>query len=403
MRISTSEPAVHLTYCLNIHPGEGWSDNFAAIRRHACAVRDAVGGVRPFGLGLRLSAGAAQELEDCRNLREFRGFLADQNLYVFTVNGFPFGTFHGARVKDKVYGPDWRTPDRVEYTCRLVRILGELLPEGVSGSISTVPGSYRSWCRSVEDLDLMLLNLGRAALVCARAYEETGRRIQIAIEPEPDCVWDTTDQLLELFTRRLPGAGSDLLAGHASLSRDAAWGILRNHLAVCFDTCHQAVLFEPVAGALDTLASMDIPVAKVQVSAAPSCRVTKAALHELRAFEDAVYLHQTVVRDGSGRVHRYADLGPALSSLETEGGTAGELRTHCHIPLSIGRFGTLGSTRSELGTEFFALLHNGITPHVEIETYTFSVLPEELRRVDVVDSITAEYQWFLGEWERASG
>ena len=63
---------------------------------------------------------------------------AEQNLYVFTINGFPYGCFHGARVKENVYVPDWRTPERRDYTNLLADILADLLPRNLTVQIFRV-------------------------------------------------------------------------------------------------------------------------------------------------------------------------------------------------------------------------------------------------------------------------
>jgi hypothetical protein len=147
-----SDPPIHLTYCLNIHPCETWEENFAAIKEHALAVRDSVAPDKAFGLGLRLSNKAAKALSVVGKLQEFKNFLAENNLYVFTINGFPYGRFHGTKVKENVYKPDWRTSERRDYTIALADILSALLPENVEGSISTVPCTYKSWI-STEDGD----------------------------------------------------------------------------------------------------------------------------------------------------------------------------------------------------------------------------------------------------------
>jgi len=397
MRIGDAANPLHLTYCLNIHPGEHWADVLGAVRGHACEVRNRLGWTGPFGLGLRLGSVAAHELMEAGRLAEFKVFLAAEGLYVFTLNGFPYGRFHGTRVKEKVYAPDWASTERQDYTAWLTCILAELLPEGVAGSISTVPGAYRtSRGQGAAAHDNILLGLGRAAAACDEVFRETGRHIRIAIEPEPDCLWDTTDQVIELFTRDLPGRGATLLAGDLLIEEPAARQILGAHLGVCLDVCHQAVLFERPAESLRRLLAAGVPVAKIQVSAAPTCRTTPAALRQLRAFVDPVYLHQSCLRDARGGLRRFADLPEALAAAG-DAGPECELRTHFHIPLCVAKAGSLGSTRRLLDRRFFDLVRGGASPHIEVETYTFDVLPEGLRRHGVDDNIVAELRWILAK------
>lgn len=105
---------------------------------------------KPFGIGLRLANVAAQELLTGNNLTGFKAWLESENLYVFTLNGFPFGSFHHQVVKDKVYAPDWTQSDRLDYTLRLIEILTVLLPNELDGGISTLPISYRTHLRSLK-------------------------------------------------------------------------------------------------------------------------------------------------------------------------------------------------------------------------------------------------------------
>lgn len=394
MKLNASGLPVHLTYCLNIHPGEAWDDVVHAVRTYPVALRRELGHTGPLGLGLRLGNRAAVECGTGRRLAEFAALLADLGFYVFTINGFPYGQFHATRVKEQVYAPDWRSPERVAYTVHLAEILAALLPEDCPGSISTVPGAYRSWIRDDAARQNVMAGLGEAAVRLAAIRQRTGRHIWLAVEPEPDCLWDSTADLLSLF--------GGLRAAGAATAASGVAAALRDHLGVCFDTCHLAVTFEDVTAALARLLAADVPVAKIQVSAAPAGTVTPAALGQLTRLAEPVYLHQTAWRQPGGRVIRFPDLPEALAGLETAAlapsGAQGEVRTHFHIPLSLACWEALGSTRAELTPEFFGLLRRGVCPQVELETYTFSVLPEELRARGVVASLADEFRWFLSQW-----
>ena len=366
------------------------------MRNEAQAVRATLGRTGPFGLGLRLGARAATQLKEPGTLAAFQSFLADAGLYVFTVNGFPYGPFHGTQVKESVYAPDWSTPERLAYTRDLVYILARLLPAGVPGSISTVPGSYRRWVDNDPYRDRILSGLGHAARACDAARRETGRHIRLAIEPEPDCIWDTTADIIDLFRAEIPNRAAPLLAADTGVPVDTCRRMLLDHLGVCVDTCHQAVLFENVAGVLQTLVDAGIPLAKVQISAALSCRPSRTALTHLREFADPVYLHQTALRDSAGTVRRFPDLEEAVeAAARTADPANAELRTHFHIPLSRGGYGELESTRFTLDDAFFNLLRERCAPNLEVETYTFSVLPEQWQKQGVVASIASELKWVI--------
>ena len=274
-------PPVHLTYCLNIHPGESWAENFAAVRDKALAVKRRVAPDEPFGLGLRLSNVSARTLADPKTLADFRAFLDANGLYVFTLNGFPYGMFHRTAVKSDVYRPDWRTPERRDYTNLLADVLAELLPEDVTGSISTVPGSYRSWVHTDDDRRVIAEMLSASAAHLAEIHARTGKYIALALEPEPDCLIENTDETLSFF------AGFDNET-------------FRRHVGVCVDLCHLAVVFEDPAESLRRLTDAGVRVSKVQLSSALRCRATHDAVVQLRTFCDPVYLHQVKVRTTGG-------------------------------------------------------------------------------------------------------
>jgi hypothetical protein len=113
-----------------------------------------------------------------------------------------------------------------------------------------------------------------------------------------------------------------------------------------------------------------------------------AAVSRLRPFDDTTYLHQ-VMRRGPGGVERFPDLGPAL-----EQPAAGDWRIHFHVPLFTRDYDGLASTQSDVARVIAAAEASRFTRHLEIETYTWDVLPPALK-VDVVDSIAREYDWVL--------
>ena len=400
MRIQDSPP-IHLTYCLNVHPGEAWRENLAAIQDKASAVRDRVAAAhpeladRPFGLGLRLSARAAEELSAGDKLDRLREELERRRMYAFTINGFPFGQFHAAAVKENVYSPDWRSARRRDYTIRLADILARLLPAGVTGSISTVPGSYRPWINTREDVCDMAHMLADVAAHLHRLREGSGAEIRLGLEPEPECYVETTPQAIEFLAGPVADIGGRRLAAALGLGRDDAEQALRRHVGVCLDAAHAAVEFEDPAESLRTLNQAGVTLAKVQLSSALSLRPEPAALRQLEDFRDPVYLHQVKVWSPPGEIVGYPDLGEALA---TAGGDLPQQkwRVHFHVPLFFEKLGALESTSSLLTGEFAAMLRQGLGgEHLEIETYTWGILPPALRPTDVTEGIAREYDWVL--------
>ena len=318
--------------------------------------------------------------------------LAANDLYAFTINGFPFGAFHGTRVKERVYAPDWRTDERRDYTCRLARQLAALLPDGLSGSISTVPGSYKSWIHSPEDVGAMVRQLADTALFLARLRAETGREIHLGLEPEPDCFLETTGETLVFFREQLWPQGRGRVASLLGCSSAVAEEVLRRHIGVCFDTCHLALQYEDLGDSLRQVAGAGIRISKVQISAALRTACGSAAAAALQPFCDSVYLHQVKAQTAGGVVSR-GDLVDALAYVPEHVGE--EWRVHCHVPLYFAGEGALTSTADLLDAAFFRAVRELRVEHLEIETYTFLVLPESLRRMGVDRSIAEEYRWVL--------
>ncbi len=387
-----SDPPVHLTYCLNVHRGESWAENFDAIRTYATAVRDRVNPRKQFAIGLRLSACAARELASAKAREEFRNFLEQENLYVFTINGFPFGQFHAGRVKEQVYAPDWRTTARRDYTNLLAEILADLLPDGVSGSISTVPCSFKKWIEDDLDVLAMAQMLAECVLHLAKIERATGKEIHLGLEPEPSCYLETTAEFIHFFNGPLRKCCSEVLTTELEVTEEKSDALLHRHLGVCFDTCHVALQFEDFLESLWRFATENIRISKVQLSAALRARGSSQSWSALAEFCEPVYLHQTKAQRGfSDDLPSWDDLPDALRDLPKIAGV-NEARVHFHVPIFCENYGTLASTSSLLTPEFFAKIRDGRAPHWEIETYTFDVLPAELRAGGIVASITREFE-----------
>jgi hypothetical protein len=355
-----------ITYCTNIHPGESWEEIFTALREHIPTVKAAISPTVPFPIGLRLSRRAADELAAV-GADQFRDWLREHDCFVPTMNGFPFGSFHGERIKERVYLPDWRSPERVDYTKCLADLLAGWLPAGGAGSISTVPLGFKGVVVP-EDLPLVRGNLIAALIHLERIRQRSGKTVLLALEPEPGCLLETTTDVCRCFDGlELPSPLSDLLG-------------------VCYDCCHQAVEFESPAESLSLLKTAGIPIAKVQVSSALAVAGSDAQL--LSPFVEQCYLHQVVIRHQNGALSRYVDLPQALNR---HPGTSGdEWRCHFHVPIFQQTFAGLGTTHDFL-EECLPLFAEGVL--FEVETYTWEVLPPKLRCGSVGESIVRELCW----------
>ncbi len=366
-----------------------------ALRKKAAAVRDRVADGREFGLGLRLSNEAAIQLSEPGQLAELKSFLDAQNMYVFTVNGFPYGEFHGTEVKENVYRPDWRLAERRDYTIRLSDLLVQLLPNGLQGSISTVPGSYAAWVETDDDLNAMVDNLVDCVAHLVGLEAKQGKRIHLGLEPEPDCYMERTDQLIDFFESALGGRGADRLAGNLGCSMEEANELIRRHLGICLDTCHLAVQFEDLATSIRSLSDKGILISKVQISSALRVMPGCTELGKLKELASSVYLHQVKGMVG-GRRESYRDL-PEAEILAGNEPNAEEWRVHLHVPLYYAGDGQLATTSDELSPAVIRAAVDAGTQHFEIETYTFDILPGSMKTQDVVDSITREYEWVLAK------
>lgn len=383
----------HLTYCTNIHAGETWAEIEAKLAKHVPEVKGLVSPDAPMGVGLRLSGVAAAELCGPAQLAAFAGFLAANELYVFTINAFPYGAFHGRAVKEKVYEPDWREDERLAFTNRCADILAALLPEGQRGSISTVPGAFKAKVRESSDVTRMAGQMIHHAAHLHEIAIRTGKTIALALEPEPCCFLETTEEAIGFFERELlsPNAVA-LMMRLSGLSADEAAAALRRHLGLCFDVCHAAVQFEDIGASLDRVERTGIMIAKLQLSSALNVSPVNGSTERLLApFDDGVYLHQTVERSACG-LTRHVDLDRAFAALR-RGESGGEWRVHCHVPVFLEDFEGLGSTQGALKDALALCREREVSPHLEIETYTWSVLPPALRDGDLSADIAREVQW----------
>ena len=397
----------HLTYCTNIHPGESWPEVRANLEQYTLPLKRRLSPDAPFGIGLRLSDQSARQLLEADRLRQFREWLDAHDLYVFTLNGFPYGGFHRQSVKEHVYRPDWRADERVDYTLRLVQILAALLPDGEEGSISTSPLSYKPWIAAADRdyaLQVAAANLARVATELHSLHDSAGVLIHLGLEPEPDCLIENTAETVDFFENYLLKAEAPALRRndvlHGSNGRKGAELILRRHVRICVDACHFAVEYETPSDALARFESAGIRTSKAQLSSAlrvPLSGDRAEIAASLEPFAESTYLHQVVGREPTGVLVRYPDLPAALPGLATD--HSDEWRIHYHVPIFVDGYERLQSTQAEVSDLLRAVLRDRPTTHLEIETYTWDVLPQELK-ADVGTSIEREYRWVLGEIDR---
>lgn len=390
MRIANGRELGHLTYCTNIHAGESLDEVMAGLARHLPAIKARIAPDRPMGVGLRLGHAAEVGLRAPGALERLKAFLAEGDYYVFTINGFPYGPFHGRAVKELAYRPDWSEPERLAYTNALADILAELLPEGQQGSLSTVPCTFKPWAQG--RIEALTDNLLRHAVHLVGLERSTGKAIALALEPEPCCYLETVEEAVRYFEGQLYGAGAAArLASLAGLSRPQAEAALRRHLGLCYDVCHAAVEYEDPRASIAALRASGIPIAKIQLSSALRvAEVDAASVRNLAAFAEPVYLHQVVQRT-NGALRRYTDLPEALAAAAQARGS--EWRVHFHVPVFLPEMTHFGTTQAFLAEILALHRRDPVSAHLEVETYTWDVLPAEYRGVELSAAIARELSW----------
>lgn len=375
---------IHLGYCTNIHRGETWEEAWRGLREYTLRVKERVGGGNAYGIGLRLSEQAARELSQPAKLAEFKKWLEANDCYVFTINGFPYGAFHGTRVKEQVFKPDWTTKERLQYTNLLFDILAQLLPPGVSGSVSTLPGSHKTFGIGADELNAIFTNLRLCREHIERVSLASGHDLHLGLEPEPLGLFETSGETLKFF-----GLYFDQNPRDKDFFR---------FVGLNYDTCHLAIEYEDAGVALDRITAAGIRLSKLHFSSALKLKPEPENLAKLRSFDEPVYFHQVIASYGDTQpLRRFVDLPAAFEFADRNPKDLGEeWRVHFHIPIHAQPGGGFDSTRDHLeGAMDWLAAHPAKCQHIEMETYTWEVLPPEMRSGDVVDQLVKEYDWTL--------
>jgi hypothetical protein len=377
MTIST----LPLSYCTNVHPGRTVAEVEDGLDRFTLPIKTNYGS--DLAAGLWLAAPVIRELsQSIEATNRFVERLRVRGLSCYTLNAFPYGDFHSARVKENVYLPDWTQPNRLEYTLGCARLLSRFLDAGTDGSISTVPLGFKPFEHPADFAHRCADQLIELAHGLNKLWSETGRMIRLAIEPEPFCVIETTAETIQFFRRLRERAA-------ASNSLD----VVNTHLGICYDVCHQAVEFEDVAASIRSLAAEEIRINKVHITCAIEISrpwEQREALAALSRYVEPRYLHQTFARSDDGTITKHVDLDQEMTSYPSPNFRDAEMwRVHFHVPVDAEQFGPLGTTRGELKRALAVIPELNYAPHLEVETYTWEVLPG-VGSPNIVDGFTRE-------------
>jgi hypothetical protein len=391
----------HLTYSTLVHPGDTWPEMWNSLTTYVPQVKKRFCPDKPFGVSLRLSNASADVLvNNAAERAKLKSFLTDNDLYLYTVNAFPFGPFKNQIVKEQVYEPDWRGEERARYTMHVADILADVGAINVNPSIQSPPLGFKPRVTGPDVVEAYAANIRRLAVHLHRLRERTGRTVTLAVEPEPACFLETTDETVDFFTRVLRSEKSLTALGRdLGTNAEEARTILRRHIGTVYDICHQAVEYENISVSLQKLVDNDIPVFKLQEAAAMQVpNVTPAAVAELRKWADSVYLTQTIEKK-DGKLNRFLNLEDAIAAYEKDPGGEREWRIHFHVPVFLESLGEhFKTTRFAIAEALAFHRKNPLSAQLEIETYTWDVLPSHLKTGDIVDYVTLELEWVKSQF-----
>ncbi len=389
----------HLSYCSNIHPGEEWAAHFLVLQSSIPEIKAAVCPNEKMGIGLRLANQASIDLSEKSNFNTFKNWLEENDCYVFTMNGFPYGGFHNVVVKDQVHAPDWTTPERTNYTIRSFGLLAQLLPNHLTeGGISTSPLSYRFWWKTPEVLEeatkIATKNIISVVETLIDLQTTTGKTLHLDIEPEPDGILENSDEYIAWYNNYLLPMGIEQLTSKGFSSEKAVEAI-KTHIQLCYDVCHFAVGFEAPQTVIDKLGIEGLKVGKIQISSALKVDFASDAEEKLKViaqYNEPTYLHQVVAQRKDGSFQKFPDLTEAIEGFDEN---ISSWRVHFHVPLFLENYGVLSSTQSDIVDTINVHKNKSFTNHLEIETYTWGVLPTEFQ-APLNESIIREINWVKG-------
>jgi hypothetical protein len=375
----------HLTYSTLVHPGDNWEQMWASVNTYLPQVKARVAGNKPFGVSLRLSADSAHTLVNSAPERgKLKKFLADNDMYLYTVNAFPYGDFKGTVVKEQVYEPDWRSEERTRYTMNVADVLADVCPPEISPSIQSAPLGFKPRVTGGEIVDSYTDHVMRVVAHLVGLEQRTGRVVTLALEPEPYCFLETTDEAIDYFAHHLySGAAAEKVAKLAHIPISEAHVALRRHLGIVFDICHQAVEYENIAENLQEAAALHMP------------EVTQSIVDTLKRYAKTIYLTQTVEKK-DGELTRFLNLEDAFAAWEKNPGPR-EWRTHFHVPVFLDDLGPFRTTRFAIEEALRFHKQKPLSRQLEIETYTWDVLPDNLKTGDIVDYVCRELDWVKGQ------
>jgi hypothetical protein len=388
----------HLTYSTLVHPADDWEQIWQSLNTYVPKVKERFAGNKRFGVSLRLSAKSAQTLVNSKADRDkLRKFLDDQNMYLYTVNAFVYGHFKGELVKEQVYEPDWRSEERTQYTMNVASVVADIAPKDVLPSIQTSPLGFKPRVTGPDVVESYTNNVLRVAKHLVDLEQKTGVTVTLGLEPEPYCFLETTDETVDYFTNHLyAGKSVEKFAKMSGLPIAEAIAALRRHVGIVYDICHLAVEYEDITQSLQKLVNAGVPIVKLQEAAALHMpEVTQPVVDTLKRYSKTIYLTQTIEKK-DGKFTKFLNLEDAFAAWDKKPGPR-EWRTHIHVPVFLEDLGQFRTTRFAIADALKFHKQKPLSRHLEVETYTWDMLPDSLKTGDIVDYVCRELEWVRGQ------
>jgi hypothetical protein len=389
----------HLTYSTLVHQTDNWEQLWKSVNTYLPAVKARVAPHEKFGVCLRTSAPSAELLSaEPSKVADLKKFFADNDLYLYTANAFVYGVFKKQVIKEDVYEPDWATAERRDYTKKVATLLAELAPDGINPSIQSAPLGFKPKVTGDDVIEAYTSNVIAVVAHLVELKKKTGKTVTLGLEPEPRCYLETTDETITYFKNHLfSGATAKRLAKLTGLNEADAAQAMRDYTGVVFDIGHQAVGYEDIPASLQKLVDNGVQVVKLQEAASMYIPdVSQKTVDALQTFAKTIYLSQTCQKK-DGKMTWFLNLEDAFEDWHRNPGPR-EWRTHFHVPVFLNDLGgAFGTTRFALEQALAFHKKTPLSTHLEIETYTWDVLPDHLKTGDIVEYVTRELDWVKGQ------
>lgn len=382
----------HLTYCSNIFKEKTWKNLFCKLKIYITNLRKFFK-KKHIGLSLCLSNSLANEIKKTDNISNLKMWLKKNRLYISSINGFVYQTFHQKKIKENIYLPDWTSKKRLNFTQNLIDILKNIIKKNHDGSISTLPISYKSWTKDNHKHYVLYKtskHLSELLILLINIKKQIKNIIHLDIEPEPQCMIETYKETHTFFEQwLLPICKKYLIPRY---KKQKLITHIYTHIKICYDICHFSVNFENHKEILNSIQKSKIKIGKIQISSALKINLNnnnkKSQLKTLLTLQSSPFLHQTTEKVAK-KIKKYTDIKHILETFEQK--THGEMRIHCHISIHEKIYKNIETTHQETQETLKIFLKTLRIKHIEIETYTHNIIYDD----NPLAAIIKEYNWAI--------